>query len=51
MVGVPVHWTGILDWTTGLKIYPQNLIPAQLHPPKAIASPNLAVPISGAPGH
>ena len=20
--GVPIHWTGLLDWTTGLKIYP-----------------------------
>ena len=26
LTGVPIHWTGLLDWTTGLKIYPQNLV-------------------------
>ena len=26
ITGVPIHWTGLLDWTTGLKIYPQNLV-------------------------
>ena len=36
-LGVPIHWTGLLDWTTGLEIYPKN---AQLQPPKAIVSPH-----------
>ena len=23
--GVPIHWTGLLDWTTGLDYWTQNL--------------------------
>ena len=44
--GVPIHWTGLLDWTTGLGLLDSKFnhkisFPAQLQPPKAIVSPHL----------
>ena len=48
--GVPIHWTGLLDWTTGLdywtglldsKFTHKILFPAHLKPPNAIVSPHL----------
>ena len=47
--GVTNHWTGLLDWTTGLKIYPQNLVSCTVATTKSYCqSSSKAVPIIGA---